>query len=554
VTARPESAIVLPASHVAEVLQSLVKALRAFQMYLPNNPVYQRAIMNARTGFAPIWAATDELVLQVAETDFIWEEQVVYHQLTKSESLAWTLYKDGMRALTLRKGCEEHDIVRFLETVNRARFLPADAGDDLLTLLWEQEFVSIAYQFTEAFGEEGLPEAEGSVPPADAGTRVREEAPPRPKGVVDIDDFDSTLYFLDEAEIQYVVQEVREEYRRDVRGASLNALYDLFEGQTDPEIRSEIIGILDQLFPNLLNAGEFRAVAGVLRETRAMIEKARELRPEDRERLQSFVSSLSQPDIVRQLLQSLDEASTLPGDADVSEVLRELRPTALETLVVSLPTLASAPVRQLVEAAVDRLAAGHPSEVLRLLRESDPQAVAGIVALCGRLQMQPAVPGLGEALSHASAAVRLASVTALAQIGSAGALTHLERAVDDEDRAVRLAAVRAAGARGFKGALKRVEAVVLGKSARELDLTEKMAFFEAFGSIAGAAGLEPLGGILLPRALLRFRSSAETRACAAIALGRIRSPEARALLQRAADDKELVVRNAVSRALRGGQE
>jgi HEAT repeat protein len=42
----------------------------------------------------------------------------------------------------------------------------------------------------------------------------------------------------------------------------------------------------------------------------------------------------------------------------------------------------------------------------------------------------------------------------------------------------------------------------------------------------------------------------ESRACAAIALGRIRTAEAREVLQRAADDKELVVRNAVSRALR----
>jgi len=34
-------------------------------------------------------------------------------------------------------------------------------------------------------------------------------------------------------------------------------------------------------------------------------------------------------------------------------------------------------------------------------------------------------------------------------------------------------------------------------------------------------------------------------------LGRIKTAEARELLQRAADDKELVVRNAVNRALRG---
>jgi HEAT repeat protein len=35
------------------------------------------------------------------------------------------------------------------------------------------------------------------------------------------------------------------------------------------------------------------------------------------------------------------------------------------------------------------------------------------------------------------------------------------------------------------------------------------------------------------------------------AVGRIRSPESRAALQKAAEDKDLVVRNAVSRALRG---
>jgi len=42
----------------------------------------------------------------------------------------------------------------------------------------------------------------------------------------------------------------------------------------------------------------------------------------------------------------------------------------------------------------------------------------------------------------------------------------------------------------------------------------------------------------------------ETRACAAMALGKIRSADARAVLERAAQDKEALVRNAVSKALR----
>jgi HEAT repeat protein len=142
-------------------------------------------------------------------------------------------------------------------------------------------------------------------------------------------------------------------------------------------------------------------------------------------------------------------------------------------------------------------------------------------------------------------------VQALADIGSVGALAAMERAVDDEDRTVRLAAVRALGARGYRNVLRRVEPVVLGKADREIDLTEKMAFFEAFGAIAGPGAVPTLQAMLLSKSLLGYRASAETRACAATALGRIRSPESRAALQKAAEDKDLVVRNAVSRALRG---
>ena len=91
---------------------------------------------------------------------------------------------------------------------------------------------------------------------------------------------------------------------------------------------------------------------------------------------------------------------------------------------------------------------------------------------------------------------------------------------------------------------------MLGKTLAGMDLTEKMAFFEAYGAIAGPSGLKPLGGLLLPKGLLRMKESSETRACAAIALGKIRTAEAREVLQRAADDKDLVVRNAVNRALR----
>jgi hypothetical protein len=552
----PSPAMLLP-SQVEELLQTLVKALRAFQMYLPNNPIHLRAAQNVKNAFGPIWCAVDELVLTVGETELHWEDEVVYSQLNKSECLAWMLYKDGMRVLSLRNGAEQDEMIRFLALLNRARFLPTDAGDDLMTLLWEEDFQLIHYHFIDLLGDaepiEGSPVAIGGPAEVRAEERraqVEEEAPARPKGIVDLEEFDSTLYFLEEEEINYVVQQVQEEYRRDVRQAALNSLFDLIETQTDESIRLEILGVLNTLFPNLLNKGEFRTVAAVMRETRLIASRAPELTEEQRRRLQDFEAQLSQPSIVIQLVQSLDEAATLPGDEDVTEVLRELRPTALGTLIHAVPRLTNASVRTLLEATDDRLATNHPAEVMRLLRDPPGDSLAAVVGLCGRLGLQQAVPGLGELLAHADAAVRLATVQALEKIASPGALTHLDRAIEDDDRTVRLLAVRAVGARGYKGALRRIEAVVMGKAVKELDLTEKMAFFEAYGSIAGPPALKTLADMLLPRGLLKFRQASDTRACAAIALGKIRTPEARQILTRAADDKDLVVRNAVNRALR----
>ncbi|HEU4762759.1 MAG TPA: HEAT repeat domain-containing protein, partial [Gemmatimonadales bacterium] len=101
-------------------------------------------------------------------------------------------------------------------------------------------------------------------------------------------------------------------------------------------------------------------------------------------------------------------------------------------------------------------------------------------------------------------------------------------------------------------ALRRVETVVQGKSLKDLDMSEKKAFFEAYGAIAGPSGIKLLGAMLGGRGLLRMKEPPEVRACAALALGRIGTAEARQLLEAAQDDKELVVRNAVKQALRDG--
>jgi HEAT repeat protein len=148
--------------------------------------------------------------------------------------------------------------------------------------------------------------------------------------------------------------------------------------------------------------------------------------------------------------------------------------------------------------------------------------------------------------------IRLVGAQALGEIGSPGALQLLEHTLDDVDREVRLTSARAIMARSYRQALPRLERVVKGRLIRDADLTEKMLMFEAYGALCGDQGVPLLDAILNGKGFLGRREDPETRACAAMALGRIGTRNAMDCLTRASAEKEVLVRNAVNRALRGG--
>jgi hypothetical protein len=536
-------------------MQVLSKGIRATQLYLPNNPVYQRAVDNIRAAFRQIWQATEDLVFDIGETELRWEDNVVYNQEQRSESIAWTLFKDGVRSLSFRPGVEDTEIVRFLGVLQQARNLQADAPDDLLTLLWAQDFQLISYTFRELVTENAVPIEPGApvpaAPPSQLRQAVQEEAPPpRREGLVSIDDFDTTLYFLEDAEVDYLRRDVEREYSQDLRRNVLSMLFDLLELQTYSTVRAELLSILENFIPYLLGAGDFRSVALILRETRTILERARELIPEHRQTLEALPARLSQADALSQLLQSLDEAAVHPTEEDLTELFQELRPEALATLMGWIAKLHNERVKDLVAGAAARLAQANAPEVLKALASSDAGAQQEMVKLAGRLKLPGAAEGMEPLLRSGDRGLKLAVVEALTAIASPSALRMLEGAIDDTERDVRIAAVRFLAGRAYRNAATRIEAMVTGSKLRNADLTEKMTFFEAFGALVGARGIPTLDKMLVPKGLLGKKEDPETRACAAMALGKIRTPEARAVLERAAQDKEPLVRNAVSRALR----
>jgi HEAT repeat protein len=545
-----------PVVYVVDLLKAFVKAVRAHQLYLPNNPMHARSLEAVRDAFATLWNQTDEIDLHVVETRLEWEGRVVLdeHERT-SDNIAWLLYKDGIRELKMLKGFEQEELGIFFNLLQRVR-KATDDDDDLLTLMWEREFVTLQYRYVD-LTQEGGPGVESmeraeqkekilSPAQAEAGLESTKSS------IAKMDDFDATLYFLDDREVEYLQGEIKREFSTDLRPAVIASLLDTFENQKDATTREEICGLLDYFLLILLSTAQYRNAAYLLREAAVTANRAPEILDTQKQRLTQLGELMSDPKPLGQLLQALEDSPLRAPQHELDELFGILQARALETILSWIGRSTNPSLKMLLEVAAGRLASNNSAELIRLIGSDDEAVVAEAIRRAAALKSPAAVPALGKMLTVGESDMRLAAVTALTEIGSAGAMQMLERALVDEDREVRIVAVRALGARNARAALPRIEAAIKGKDLRDGNLTEKMAFFEAYGLLSGDAGVVLLDGLLNAKGFMGKKDDSEIRACAAMALGKINSPKAMDALNRAAGEKDVIVRNAVSRAIRGG--
>ncbi|MFL5469994.1 MAG: HEAT repeat domain-containing protein, partial [Gemmatimonadaceae bacterium] len=470
------------------------------------------------------------------------------------DNMAWLLYKDGIRELKMLKGFEDEELGVFFGLLQRVR-KATDDDDDLLTLMWEREFATLQYRYVDLTQETGpgvesmerAEQKEKILSPAQAEAGLESTQ----SSIAKLDDFDSTLYFLDDREVEYLQQEIKREFSTDLRPAVIASLLDVFENQKDPTVREEICGLLDYFLLILLASAQYRNAAYLLREAGTTANRAPDILEPQKQRLTQLNELMSDPKPLGQLLQALEDSPLRAPQHELNDLFGILQPRALETILSWIGRSNNPQLKMLLESAASRLAAGNSAELIRLIGSDDEAVVLEAIRRAAALKSPAAVPALGKMLTVGEVDMRVAAVTALAEIGSPGAMQMLERAVVDPDREVRIVAVRTLGSRNARAALPRIEAAIKGKELRDSNLTEKMAFFEAYGLLSGDAGVALLDGLLNSKGFMGKKDDSEIRACAAMALGKINSPKAADSLNRAAGEKDVIVRNAVSKAIRG---
>ncbi len=385
---------------VENLMQIILKGFRAIQLYSPNNKIYLQAVDSLQAAFTLVWQRFEELPLEVSESTLTWENTAVLTQEDKSDSIPWTLFKDGVRSVTFVPGVEHREILTLLHVIKDARTLAQDASDDLLTLLWRQDFQHFRYTFVE-LGYDDVPRLESEraadrAPSADETTqRVANEVGPSgdtPPDLVKVEDFDSTLYFLDDHEIDYLQGEIDREYQQNLRANVLRILFEVFRLQTSTNVRGEILSTTDEFVPHLLAIGDFHSVTLIVRKLGEMQECASDLAAEHRKIIATIPGKISNPTALGQLIQSLDDAAVQPTKEEITELFNELGPQVLDPVLGWLPKLANQRVREVLRQVASGIAQDHPAQVVTALRTRDVTALHQTLQLVSPLKLERVAP------------------------------------------------------------------------------------------------------------------------------------------------------------------
>ncbi len=515
---------------VREILRLLVKTQKAQRLYDSKNAVAERLELDLYERLAAFVSEESEVQLTVLESQVLCDGAVVFESGDRTDSLAFLLYRDGIRRLSFSPGLELQELRSFLRCLNRVAVFTNDQ-DDLVTLLWEQDFHSIRYFAIEELARrDSLPRLSEQLA---SGAGASEGAPAEAVSL-DLKQPVSTVPVeacrLESGEIEALQKELAIEERAPFRQLVSELALELVlleDGEAaQDEIASEMVEIADRLITD----GDVAELLGMHEHVDGLTVMIFRDQRSAQKLSSALTRALTEPQRFERLMERVETAHTVKPEA-LTVFLARLGSSAGALLLPWMGRFSSPPYRRAVTGALlfldngglavlrDGLPLGHPpAESSERLRHR--QLVREVVHALSRHSSEESLPLLTELLSSLDPETRRESFLLVSRYSEEAVVSLcLERLVDS-DPEVRVTALDTLVKRGGADlGLQILDRAIGSERFERLALLEKRRLFSAVAKLSGESALDSFLTLLNAREDQWFQKQRDREFTEAVAHG-----------------------------------
>ena len=552
-----------------DLTSALIKTVKAFRFYPPDNPTLKGFRDQLVRKFQFFLNKYQVFIIQVGEYDLSYKEKIIYENRDIKASLAFLLFKDGLRELRFTKGLEEWevqaliDIVRGGDNVNQLE-------DDAVTLMWERDFIHISYLATDEFLEEipvVIPDNVDQfrkklvfkplVPHVEMDMMDEE-----PEDGVSLEEYLSrtieekvslvanrSVYFLTPNEVEGLRREVEAEIDPAFVLNVLDLLFEILALERDPEPYQDTTHVILKILDAFLTLGEFQRATDLLKRVYIIL-KTYELKDWQIGVIRKLIVEAGEEKRIERIGKLIEEEAGVRLE-DAHGYLILLQKNAIPPLIQLLGKLKTSKTRRMVCDGLAEIGKNAIDLFVPFIDDRRWYLVRNIVYILGRMGREQAFPYLQKTFHHEEVRVRRETVQAFGLIGGPKAIGFLVRALTDGDVRIRSMAAINLGKIGKTAGLIPLLEVVQSKEFQKNDPAEIKAFFDAIGMIGSNEALPVLRQLLEKKGWFGRGKVDEVRIGAARALAMIGTPDAKAVIESGRQSKDEAIREACLKAARG---
>ncbi len=481
----------------------LIKSIKAAQIYQTSHPTFNKFFNQFYEDLKDYLNTSYQLILQIERFSIRYEGNVVYEETEKDISIAFRLFRDGIREIMFAEGITPDELLIFLEIASRS-----DRDQDIALNLWECDFSHISFCVVEEEEEEKLGYA----------------LPEMPKLEIDYDEVISNfltkekITFTDKISTEIAPEELKalklsiaEDENRISLGVIVSTLVDVLKRIQSKEIIDSLVEILELC----INSGDFSNACLIVNQLWNY----------------SDINLIAQIENEAMIVGFAGLPDTLDDQAfnDFTALVGFFSKKSVPYFIRILKGIRN-PVR--LKVLQDRLAyicQGDPGPILEFLKNTDANILTSAIVILGLIKNRSVIPHLKTLTLHPSPLVRIAIIDALTELNEAKMISEL---LNDLDENVRIRVLQSLERLSYPALYKQFINMIKSRNFLRLNYNEQKAYFNCLVATQNNRMIDDLERILFKWVLFGKQGYLIKRQLAAQSLAKAGGVRAIGILKR----------------------